>query len=55
MVDKGSAVVVWDKDDYLKETKTQLDDKNVYKELTGDVEGPLEKVIKTVILLFYAL
>ena len=55
MVDKGSAVVVWDRDDYLKEAKTQLDDKNVYKELTGDVEGPLEKVIKTVILLFYAL
>ena len=44
---KGSAVVVWDRDDYLREAKNQLNDKNVYKELTGDVEGPLEKIIKT--------
>ena len=47
--DKGSAVVVWDRDDYLREAKNQLNDKNVYKELTGDVEGPLEKIIKTVL------
>ena len=33
----------------LKKAKNQLIDKNVYKELTGDVEGPLEKIIKTVI------
>ena len=30
-------------DDYLGETKNQLNDKNIYKELTGDVAGPLEK------------
>ena len=47
--DKGSAVVVWDREDYLKEAKNQLNDKNVYKELTGNVEGPLEKIIKTVL------
>ena len=47
--DKGSAVVVWDKEDYLKEAKNQLKDKNVYKELTENVEGPLEKIIKTVL------
>ena len=47
--DKGSAVVVWDREDYLKEVKNQLNDKNVYKELTGDVEGALEKIIKTVL------
>ena len=41
--------MVWDRQDYLKETKNQLNDKNVYKELTGDVEGPLEKIIKTVL------
>ena len=46
--DEGSAVVVWDREDYLKEAKNQLNDKNVYKELTGDVEGALEKIIKTV-------
>ena len=39
--DKGSAVVVWDRDDYLRETKNQLNNKNVYKKLTGDVESLL--------------
>ena len=47
--DKGSAVVVWERDDYLREAKNQLNDKNVYKELTRDVEGHLEKIIKTVL------
>ena len=47
--DKESAVVAWDRDDYLTESKNQLNDKNVYKELTGNAEGPLEKVIKTVL------
>ena len=47
--DKGSAVVVWDREDYLKEAKNQLNDENLYKELTGNVEGPLEKIIKTVL------
>ena len=48
MADEGSAVAVWDREEYLKETKNQLNDKNVYKELTGNVEGPLEKIIKIV-------
>ena len=54
--DKGSAVVAWDREarnleegKRQKEAKNQLNDKNVYKEFTGDVEGPLEKIIKTVI------
>ena len=46
---KGSAVVFLDRKDYLKEVKNQLNDKNVYKELTGNAEGPLEKIIKTVL------
>ena len=29
--DKGSAIVIWDRDDYLKECKQQLSDKKVYK------------------------
>ena len=29
--DKGSAVVVWDKQDYLKEAKRQLSDSSIYK------------------------
>ena len=47
--DKGSAVVVWDRQVYLKEAKNQLNDKNDYNELTDDVEGPIEKTIKTVL------
>ena len=27
---KGSAVAVWDREDYLKETSNQLEDKDVY-------------------------
>ena len=32
--DKGSAVVVWDRQGYLKETEQQLSDSSVYKEVT---------------------
>ena len=44
--DKGSAIVVWDRDDYLREAKNQLNDKNVYKDLTGNVEVLLKKSLK---------
>ena len=48
--DKGSVVVVWDREDYLKEAYRQLDDKEVYEQvpnmktsekicLWGDLEG----------------
>ena len=47
--DKGSAVVVWDREDYLAEAEKQLDDKNVYKKVTKEVEGSLEKTIKGVL------
>ena len=49
--DKWSAVVVWDREDYLKvkEAENQFNDKNVYIELTRDAEGPLEKIIKIVL------
>ena len=47
--DKGSGVVTWDREDYLAEAKKQLDDKEVYQELRGDVESPLEKIIKKAI------
>ena len=57
-VNKGSIVVVWDRKRQktnsmmkmftrnLQETKSQLDDENVYKELPGDVE---DQNIKTVL------
>ena len=31
--DKGSAVVVWDRQDYLKETERKLSDSSIYKEV----------------------
>ena len=34
--DKGSAVVIWDRDNYLKEASMQLEDKDVYKEVQND-------------------
>ena len=47
--DQGSGVVIWDREDYLVEAKKQLDDNEVYQELRGDVESPIEKIIKKVI------
>ena len=34
--DKGSAVVVWDREDYLKEAEKQLGDGDVYEEVPDD-------------------
>ena len=31
--DKGSCVVVWDREDYIAEAEKQLGDKNVYKDI----------------------
>ena len=36
--DKGSAVVVWDRDDYIKEAEKQLGDKEIYEEVCNDPE-----------------
>ena len=44
--DKGSGVVVWDREDYLTEAESQLSDPDVYEELKGDFENPLIKTIK---------
>ena len=44
--DKGSAVVVWDRKDYIKEVNSQLMDNNVYEEVSGDIIGPLVKIVK---------
>ena len=43
--DKGSAVIVWDRKDYLLEAEKQLSDKNVYEELSGDIVSPLVNVV----------
>ena len=34
--DKGSTVVVWDRDDYIKEAEKQLGDKEIYEEVCND-------------------
>ena len=47
--DKGSAVVVWDREDYLREANSQLSDKDVYREVKGYAEDHLIKVIKSVL------
>ena len=44
--DKGSGIVIWDREDYLKEAESQLDNQSVYENLQGDVFSPLVKVIK---------
>ena len=31
--DKGSTVVVWDRDDYLREANSQLSNKGVYRQV----------------------
>lgn len=46
---KGSMVVVWDRQDYVKETDIQISDKDVYWEVKADIESPLIKVMKSAI------
>ena len=51
--DKGSAVVVWDRDDYIKEAEDQLGDKDIFEEVCSDpgplistIHGAIEKIRK---------
>ena len=46
--DKGSAVVVWDREDYIKEPEKQLGDSNVYEEVPDDPESPISTIHKTI-------
>ena len=48
--------MVWDREDYLAEARTELKDKDVYQELKGNIEGLLEVLYENrlfVIGLFY--
>ena len=45
--DKGSAVVVWDRGDYISEANRQLDDKQVYEEVEVDPTVELGKTINS--------
>ena len=42
-------MVVWDREDYLREANSQLSGKGVYQEVKGDAKGPLMKIIKSVL------
>ena len=44
--DKGSGVVVWDREDYLKGAEKQLGDKETYEELSSDPVSPLISIVK---------
>ena len=46
--DKGFAVAVWDRDDYIKEAEKQLGDKEIYEEVCNDPE-PLISTIHNAI------
>ena len=46
--DKGSAVVVWDREDYIKEAEKQLGDEEVYEEVSNNA-APLLRTINGVI------
>ena len=45
--DKGSAVVVWDRKDYILEAEGQLGNNQVYEECKGDIVSPLIAKIKS--------
>ena len=43
--DKGSGVVFWDMEDYIKEAKSQLGDLTVYEKLDGDPSERIQSII----------
>ena len=43
---KSSVVVVWDREDYLKETYRQLDEKEVYEQAPDDPSALANTLIK---------
>ena len=47
--DKGSGVVVWDREDYILEAKNQLMDPGVYQKLDNDPSTLVQRVINDVI------
>ena len=47
--DKGSAIVIWDKEDYLKEYNAQLENSNVYEKYNQFQPKEVNKQIKSVL------
>ena len=48
--DKGSAVVVWDREDYLQEASKQLGEAITYEKVIGDCVSPLISTVKKYLL-----
>ena len=46
--DKGSAVVVWDREDYIKEAEKQLGDSDVYEEVPDYPEPLISTIHRTI-------
>ena len=46
--DKGSAVVVWDRENYIKEAKKQLGDSDVYEKVPDDPEPLISTIHRTI-------
>ena len=46
--DKGSAVVVWDREDYIKEAEKQLGDSHAYEEVPDDPEPLISTIHRTI-------
>ena len=44
--DKGAAVIVWDREDYIKETSKQLEETEVYLEVPNDSNALVSTVFK---------
>ena len=52
--DKGSAVVVWSKKDYIKEAERQLGNENHYRKLEKDPTSTYTAEIKNVVQKMYS-
>ena len=46
--DKGLAVVVWDKDDYIQKTEKQLGDKEIYEEVSNYLQPLIDTIHRAV-------
>ena len=45
--DKGAAVIVWDREDYLKEDSKQSEDKEVYLEVPNDSSALVSTIFRS--------
>ena len=44
---KGSAVAVWDREEYIKEAKNQLRDTKIYEEVPNDAKPLMNVILNT--------